>query len=89
MKLETRGRMCYRNKKYALGPTEDVLARNRRSIAIDLKQPEGAETVLRLCASADGLFEGFRPGVTERLGIGPRSHQITSDHIKEVMWLGG
>lgn len=49
----------------------DVLARNRRSIAIDLKQPKGAEVVLRLCQSADGLFEGFRPGVTERLGIGP------------------
>ncbi len=53
-------------------PRVDVLARNRRSIAIDLKHPEGAETVLRLCALADGLFEGFRPGVTERLGIGPK-----------------
>ncbi len=50
----------------------DVLARNRRSIAIDLKQPEGADLVRRLCESADGLFEGFRPGVTERLGIGPK-----------------
>ncbi len=49
----------------------DVLARNRRSLAVDLKQPGGAEVVLRLCQSADGLFEGFRPGVTERLGIGP------------------
>ncbi len=59
----------------------DVLARNRRSIAIDLKQPEGAEAVLRLCQTADGLFEGFRPGVTERLGIGPdacmaRNHKL-------------
>jgi alpha-methylacyl-CoA racemase len=49
----------------------DVLARNRRSIAIDLKQPEGIELVLALCASADALFEGFRPGVAERLGVGP------------------
>lgn len=49
----------------------DILARNRRSISIDLKQPEGAETVLRLCESVDALFEGFRPGVTERLGVGP------------------
>jgi alpha-methylacyl-CoA racemase len=49
----------------------DVLARNRRSIAVDLKKPEGVEVVLRLCAGAAGLFEGFRPGVTERLGLGP------------------
>ncbi len=50
---------------------KDVLARNRRSIAVDLKKPEGVEVVLRLCQSAAGLFEGFRPGVTERLGLGP------------------
>lgn len=49
----------------------DVLARNRKSIAVDLKRPEGVETVLRLCEGADALFEGFRPGVTERLGLGP------------------
>ncbi len=53
-------------------PRVDVLARNRRSIAIDLKHPEGAEVVLKLCETADGLFEGFRPGVTERLGLGPK-----------------
>lgn len=52
-------------------PSQDVLNRNRHSIAVDLKQPEGVETVLRLVESADGLFEGFRPGVTERLGLGP------------------
>jgi alpha-methylacyl-CoA racemase len=51
----------------------DVLARNRRSIAVNLKAPKGAEVILRLCASADGLFEGFRPGVTERLGVGPEA----------------
>ncbi len=48
-------------------PSKDVLNRNRQSIAVDLKQPEGIETVLKLIESADGLFEGFRPGVTERL----------------------
>ena len=52
-------------------PSKDVLNRNRQSIAVDLKQPEGIETVLKLIESADGLFEGFRPGVTERLGLGP------------------
>ena len=45
--------------------------RGRRSVAVDLKQPEGVETVLRLVAAADGLFEGYRPGVAERLGLGP------------------
>ncbi|MDX1497332.1 MAG: CaiB/BaiF CoA-transferase family protein, partial [Salinisphaeraceae bacterium] len=48
-----------------------VLFRNRRSLALNLKTPEGAETVLRLCESADAIFEGFRPGVAERLGVGP------------------
>ena len=52
---------------------KDVLARNRRSIAVDLKQKEGVETVLRLVESADGLFEGFRPGVMERLGLSPET----------------
>jgi alpha-methylacyl-CoA racemase len=50
---------------------KDILARNRRSIAVDLKSPAGIETVLRLIEGADALFEGFRPGVTERLGLGP------------------
>jgi alpha-methylacyl-CoA racemase len=52
-------------------PPPDVLARGRRSIAVDLKQPEGVETVLKLVEQADVLVEGFRPGVTERLGLGP------------------
>jgi alpha-methylacyl-CoA racemase len=50
---------------------KDILARNRRSIAVDLKSPAGIETVMRLMEGADALFEGFRPGVTERLGLGP------------------
>lgn len=50
---------------------KDVLARNRLSLAVDLKTPAGVATVLRLIESADALFEGFRPGVTERLGLGP------------------
>jgi alpha-methylacyl-CoA racemase len=48
-----------------------VLDRGRRSAAIDLKAPGSAEVVLRLCEQADVLIEGFRPGVAERLGIGP------------------
>ena len=49
----------------------DVLARGRRSVAVDLKNPDGVETVLKLVESADALIEGFRPGVMERLGLGP------------------
>ncbi|PYM16660.1 MAG: carnitine dehydratase [Candidatus Rokuibacteriota bacterium] len=45
--------------------------RSRRSVAVDLQKPEGAAVVLRLVAKADGLIEPFRPGVAERLGIGP------------------
>jgi alpha-methylacyl-CoA racemase len=52
-------------------PFWDVNARGRRSVGIDLKNPEGKEAVLRLVGKADALIEGFRPGVTERLGIGP------------------
>ena len=50
---------------------KDILARGRRSVAVDLKNPEGVETVLTLIEKADGLIEGFRPGVMERLGLGP------------------
>ena len=52
-------------------PKFDLLNRGRRSVAIDLRKKEGAETLLRLVEKADALIEGFRPGVTERLGIGP------------------
>jgi len=52
-------------------PSLDLLNRSRRSVGIDLKHPDGVEAVLRLAEQADALIEGFRPGVTERLGIGP------------------
>jgi alpha-methylacyl-CoA racemase len=52
-------------------PHWDVMLRGRRNIAIDLKQQSGVETLLRLIEGADGLIEGFRPGVMERLGVGP------------------
>jgi alpha-methylacyl-CoA racemase len=57
------------------GPSADfsteLLHRGRRSVSVDLKHPDGADVVLRLVEQADALIEGFRPGVTERLGIGP------------------
>ncbi len=52
-------------------PGADILQRGRRNVAIDLKNPEGVETLLTLVESADALIEGFRPGVMERLGVGP------------------
>jgi len=49
----------------------DPLLRSRKSISLDLSQPGGVEILLELAGTADALFEGFRPGVTERLGFGP------------------
>lgn len=49
----------------------DALTRNRRSIVIDMKRPEGVALARDLCRNADGLIEGYRPGVMERLGLGP------------------
>jgi alpha-methylacyl-CoA racemase len=53
----------------------DFLSRGKRSIAVDLKNPEGVETLLRLLERADVLVEPFRPGVMERLGLGPEIAQ--------------
>jgi alpha-methylacyl-CoA racemase len=52
-------------------PPADVLNRGRRSLGVDLKNPDGVEALLTLVESADVLIEGFRPGVAERLGFGP------------------
>jgi alpha-methylacyl-CoA racemase len=52
-------------------PSQDPMARGKRSVGVDLKHPDGVAVVLRLVAEADVLVEGFRPGVTERLGVGP------------------
>jgi alpha-methylacyl-CoA racemase len=49
----------------------DVTSRGKRRVVVDLKHPRGAEVVLRLAAAADALIEGYRPGVAERLGVGP------------------
>jgi alpha-methylacyl-CoA racemase len=52
-------------------PPGDFLNRNRRSVALDLKHPDAIATALRLVEGADVLLEGYRPGVMERLGLGP------------------
>lgn len=56
---------------FPVPPRFAVMDRSRRSVAIDLKRPEGVEATLRLLDQADALIEGFRPGVMERLGLGP------------------
>ncbi|MEB3068719.1 CaiB/BaiF CoA transferase family protein [[Mycobacterium] vasticus] len=60
-----------RPPKFGGGAPKDTMLRNRRSVTADLKSLEGRDLVLRLVAKADVLIEGFRPGVTERLGLGP------------------
>lgn len=62
-------------------PRLDVLGRGRRSIAVDLKSPRGVEVVLRLVEDADVLLEGFRPGVAERLGIGPGACMLRNPRL--------
>jgi alpha-methylacyl-CoA racemase len=57
--------------RYPGDPRHDLLNRGKRSAAVDLKQPAGGRTVRTLAARADLLLEGFRPGVAERLGVGP------------------
>jgi alpha-methylacyl-CoA racemase len=58
-------------RPFAGAPEHDLLGRGRRSVAVDLKSDDGPDLLLRLVERADVLLEGFRPGVTERLGIGP------------------
>jgi len=64
-----------------LPPPTDYLLRGRRSITVDLKTAAGRETVLRLAERADVLLEGFRPGVTERLGVGPTDCQARNAEL--------
>ncbi len=62
--------------------SKDVLARGRKSIALDLKSADGVALARKLAASADGIIEGFRPGVMERLGLGPE--ELLGDNPKLV-----
>jgi alpha-methylacyl-CoA racemase len=68
-----------------VGPNPDfraeVMHRGRRSVAVDLKNPHGRDVVLELAREADILFEGFRPGVAERLGIGPGDCHLVNQRL--------
>ncbi len=65
IRIERKGHSAMTEPKY------DVMMRNRRSMAIDLRKPEGVGTVLEMVGKVDALQEGFRPGVMEKLGLGP------------------
>ena len=65
----------------AMAPRHDVNARGRRSVALDLKSAAGRDAALRLIAGADVLLEGLRPGVTEKLGLGPADCQARNPRL--------
>jgi alpha-methylacyl-CoA racemase len=60
---------------------KDVMLRNRRTIALDLKKPEGLRVAKALINRADAVFEGFRPGVCERLGLGPDEFKTSNPKL--------
>ncbi|HTY33680.1 CaiB/BaiF CoA-transferase family protein [Mycobacterium sp.] len=63
------------------GVAKDAMSRNRRIVTADLKSDAGRELVLKLVAKADVLIEGYRPGVTERLGLGPEDCAKVNDRL--------
>ena len=63
------------------GVVKDSMSRNRRIVTADLKSDEGRDLVLKLVAKADVLIEGYRPGVTERLGLGPEQCAAVNDRL--------
>jgi len=65
------------------GSRQEASNRGKKSIAVDLKSKEGVEIVLKLVSEADALFEGFRPGVMERLGLGP---DVCLDKNKAIVY---
>ncbi|MGZ8288169.1 MAG: CaiB/BaiF CoA transferase family protein [Telluria sp.] len=73
IRIDRKARPGAANPFPILGTKYDVLARGRRSLALDLKNPEAREVLLQLVGQADVLLEGFRPGVMERLGLGPEA----------------
>lgn len=66
---------------FLMSRPKDVLGRGRPSLSVNLKDPQGVETVLKLVEQADALIEGFRPGVMERLGLGPDDCQARNSKL--------
>ena len=65
---------------------KNILNRNRRSVALDLKNPAAVDVILDLCKDADGLIEGFRPGVMERLGLGPSQCMAANEALNHTIF---
>jgi len=82
MILADHGADVLRIDKVGGGINYDVTARGKRSLAVDLKQPDGLKVVRKLCRQADVLIEPFRPGVMERLGLGP--DHVTNENPRLV-----
>lgn len=74
-------RLNQRSVIHPQNPATDILNRNRRSIKLDLKHPQAVEIALQLVEQADILLEGFRPGVMERLGLGPEICQARNGRL--------
>lgn len=74
-------RLNQRSVIHPQNPATDILNRNRRSIKLDLKHPQAIEIALQLVEQADILLEGFRPGVMERLGLGPEICQARNGRL--------
>lgn len=82
MVLADHGASVIRVDKVGAGLNYDVTARGKRSIAVNLKKPEGRGILQRLCGSADVVIEPFRPGVMEKLGLGP--DRLTVDNPRLI-----
>ena len=64
-------------------PQFDLFSRNKVRVALDLKSPEGLVVAMKLIAASDMLIEGFRPGVMEKLGLGP---EVVTSHNKRLVY---
>ncbi|MBY0443571.1 MAG: CoA transferase [Mycobacteriaceae bacterium] len=73
--------VCVERPNPLLAGTKNDVLRNRRLVSADLKSDQGRELVLKLVAKADVLIEGYRPGVTERLGLGPQDCAKINDRL--------
>ena len=70
-----------RDEQPVITPSRDCTRRGKRSIVLDLKRPADRDTFLRLVEKADALFEGYRPGVMEKLGLGPEECMVRNPRL--------
>ena len=85
MILADYGASVIRVDKIGAGLNYDVCARGKRSISLNLKNPQGAQVLKKLCSTSDVLIEPFRSGVMEKLGLGPKTLLGKNLFLKERM----